>query len=106
MKFSTTTIDSVLNRSFKLIKKELNEANWQNYVDDKNKLFYLKDSSPYVVTSEKSSNTFSSLAVKTISFKSNLEKAINIIGSDPVGFIRGADKDRKSTRLNFSHVDS
>jgi len=93
MKFSTTTIDSVLNRSFKLIKKELNEANWQNYVDDKNKLFYLKDSSPYVVTSEKSSNTFSSLAVKTISFKSNLEKAINIIGSDPVGLIRGEDNE-------------
>src|SRR5690625_3528318 len=87
MKFSTTTIDTIANKSFTFIKKELDESNWMQYVDENKLLFYMKNGKPYVVQHEQSPGNFQSRAVQSILATSNIQEAIHIIGSDPFALI-------------------
>src|SRR5690625_5195595 len=97
MKFSTITIDSIMNTSFIYIDKELDESNWMQYVEDNKKLFFIKNGNPYVVHHDTLANNFQSKVVKTILCNSNIQEALDIIGSDPIALI----KDEKGTFIGY-----
>lgn len=97
MKFSTITIDSIMNTSFICIDKELNESNWMQYVEENKKIFYIKNGNPYVVHHEQMSSDFQSTMVKAILCNSNIQEALHIIGRDPIALI----KDEKGTFIGY-----
>ncbi|MBO1002526.1 sigma-54 interaction domain-containing protein [Pseudogracilibacillus auburnensis] len=93
MNFSTTTIESIVNRSFQLIEEEINVSKRKEYFNDLEKLFFLKNGTPFIVHIQNSTNTYSTTPVKAISGKCQLNKAVNILGNDQIALVENEENE-------------
>src|SRR5699024_4772641 len=87
MNFNYSKVESSINTSINIVNYETIKRNWQEYLSKDNKTFYLRDDTPYVILDNQGNSAFTSIAVKTIPYNTNLIEASNIIGNDQIALV-------------------